>query len=229
MKTLLFSLTTLLGVTFGSAGVTVTNLLGDLSPELGVSYSDLSTHRGVATREDAFAYSALVGVPFKGAHLSLGIDLHDVDGHTEKDWSVAYARPVEVFGQSLGMKAHFKTIDSSYGAWEEAGVALTYAHNVADLTATVWHEVDSDGSYGVEIMVSRDFTTPVENLTVTPFVAVNVADEYNAVEAGVSADYDLGNGLSAAAKVSYNDNDVDGSAHTLDHDWGVGVGVNYKF
>ena len=229
MKTLLFSLTTLLGVTFGNAGVTVTNLLGDLSPEFGVSYSNLSTSRGLATREDSFAYSALVGVPLEGAHLSLGIDLHDVDGDMEKDWSLAYARPVKVFGQSLGAKAHYESIDSSHGAWEEIGLALTYAHDLADVTATVWHEVNSDGSYGVEIMISRNFATPVNNFTITPFVAVDVADGYNAVEAGVSANYDLGKGLSAGAKVSYNDNNVDGSAHTLDNDWSAGVGVSYKF
>ena len=228
MKTLFFSIATMLGVTFGNAGVTVTNLLGDLSPELGVSYSNLSTTRGLATREDSLAYSALVEVPLEGANLSLGIDLHDGDGDLEKDWSVAYARPVEIFGQSLGAKAHFSRVDSSFGDWEEVGLALTYAHDLADVTATVWRELGSDGSYGVEVMLSRGVATPVEDLSLTPFVAVNVGEDYNAVEAGVSADYDFGNGFSASAKVSYNDNDVDG-AHGLDHDWSVGVGVNYKF
>ena len=230
MKTLLFSLTTLLGVTFGNAGVTVTNLLGDLSPELGVTYSELSTHRGVATREDSLAFSALVGVPVEGANLSIGVDLHDVDGDTEKDWSIAYARPIEIFGQSLGARAHLKRIDSSHGGWEEIGLALTYAHDVADLTATVWHEADSAGAYGVEIMVSRDFDTPVKSLTVTPFAAVNIADEYDGVEAGIAATYELDNGLSLFVKAAYNDNDLDSSsAYALDNDWSVGAGASFKF
>jgi|TARA_B100001079_G_scaffold271036_2_gene287130 hypothetical protein len=230
MKTLLFSLATMLGVTLGNAGVTITNLLESVSPELGVNYSNLSTHRGVATREDSLAFSALVGIPVEGAHLSVGIDLHDVDGDTEKDWSVAYARPIEIFGQSLGARAHLKRIDSSNGGWEEVGLALTYAHDIADLTATVWHEADSSGPYGVEVMVSRDFATPVANLTITPFAAVNIADEYDGVEAGVAATYELNDSLSLFVKAAYHDNDLDSSsAYALEHDWSVGGGVSFRF
>jgi predicted porin len=230
MKTLLFSLLTVLGVAFGNAGVAITDLLGSVSPELSVTYSDLSTHRGVATREDSVAFSALVGVPVEGAHISVGVDLHDVDGDTEKDWSVAYARPVEIFGQSLGARIHLQRIDSSHGGWEEVGLALTYSHDIADLTTTVWHEADSSGPYGVEIMVSRDFATPVASLTITPFAAAHIADEYDGVEAGIAATYKLDNGLSLFLKGAYNDNDLDSSsAYSLEHDWSVGAGVSFKF
>jgi hypothetical protein len=230
MKTLLFSLASMLGVAFGNAGTTVTDLLGDFSPQVSVSYSDLSTNRGLATREDSFAYSVLLGIPVEEAELSLGIDLHDGDGDLEKDWSLAYARPVKVLGQNLGAKAYFEKIDSSYGDWEEIGLALTRSHTLADLTATVWHKVESDGAYGVEIMVSRDFSTPVANLSLTPFIAVNVANEYNAVEAGVSATHDFGNGLSLFFKGAYNNNDLDLSdAYALDNDWSLGAGASFKF
>lgn len=230
MKTLLFSLASMLGVTIGNAGITVTDLLGDFSSEASVSYSNLSTNRGLATREDSSAFSALVGVPVEEAQVSLGIDLHEVDGDLEKDWSVSYARPVKVFGQDLGAKAHFKRIDSSHGDWGEIGLALTYSHDLADLTATVWREVESNDAHGVEVKVSRDFSTPVESLAVAPFVAANVSNEYSSVEAGVSATYDFSNGFSLFLKGAYNNNDLDSSdAYALDDDWSFGAGVSLKF
>tara|TARA_R110000744_G_scaffold92056_2_gene178483 strand:- start:1888 stop:2550 length:663 start_codon:yes stop_codon:yes gene_type:complete len=220
----------MLGVTLGNAGITVTNLIGDFSPQVSASYSNLSTNRGLATREDSFAYSILVGLPVEDAELSLGIDLHDVDGDFEKDWSVAYARPVKILGQGFGAKAYFERIDSSHGDWEEVGLSLTYSHDIADLTTTVWHQVDTDDAYGVEFMVSHDLASPVKNLSLTPFIAVNVANGYNAVEAGVSATHDFGNGLSLFLKGAYNHNDLDSSdAYALESDWSFGAGASFKF
>ena len=229
MKTVLISLMTMLGVAVGNAGVTATDLLGDIFSEVGASYSNLSTSNGLATRDESFGYSATAAIPVEGIDLNIGIDLHDVDGGWEKDWSLSFARPVELFGQKLGLEASYKNIDSSFGAWDQVGLGVTYSHSVADVTTSLWRELGSNGSYGVEFLVSRDFDTPIENLTVTPFVAVNVAEEHSAVEAGVSAAYDW-NGITLFLKGSYNDNDVDASnAHSLENEWHFGGGVSYKF
>tara|TARA_Y100001938_G_C8052846_1_gene412791 strand:+ start:476 stop:1165 length:690 start_codon:yes stop_codon:yes gene_type:complete len=229
MKTLLFSLVTLLGVTLGNAGLSAVDLAENISVDASVSYSNLSTSGGLAVREDSLGYSVLLGTSFEGGVASVGVDIYDADGGTDTDLSISWARPVTILGQSLEAEIYFQQIESSYGGWEEAGLGLTYSNEWADVTATLWHELGTDASYGVEITVSRDFTVPVENLTVSPFVAVNIANDYNAVEVGVSADYDFGNNLSVGAKVSYNHNDVDGSAYSLDNDWVVGAGFNYKF
>ena len=229
MKTLLFSLVTMLGVTIGNAGISAVDLAENISVDASVSYSNLSTSGGLAVREDSLGYSVLLGTSFEGGVASVGVDIYDADGGTDTDLSISWARPVTVLGQSLEAEIYLQQIESSYGGWEEAGLGLTYSNEWADVTATFWHELGTDASYGVEITVSRDFAVPVENLTVSPFVAVNIANDYNAVEVGVSADYDFGNNVSVGAKVSYNHNDVDGSAYSLDNDWVVGAGFNYKF
>ena len=116
---------------------------------------------------------------------------------------------------------------SAFGDRHEFGVGLTYAHSLADLTATVWYE-DKSNWAGVEFLLSRDIETPIDNLTVTPFTAVNLSDEYIALEAGVAVNYELSNGLSLFAKGSYTNNDLDG-AFTVEDDWSLGAGVNFKF
>ena len=229
MKTVLISLMTMLGVAVGSAGVTATSLFGNLSSEVSVSYNNLSTSGGLGIRDESVAYSLATSIPLEGADVHLALDLHDVDGGWERDWSVAFSRPVEVFGQKLGLEVFYNNVDSSFGPWDEVGVAAVFDGGFADVTASFWKELGSNAPYGVELIVSRDFDTPVENLTLTPFVAVNVAEEYNGVEAGVSATYDW-NGVSVFLKGSYNHNDLDGSdPYSLDHDWHFGGGVSYKF
>ena len=86
-----------------------------------------------------------------------------------------------------------------------------------------------ESSYGAELTVSKDFGLLIDNLTFTPFASANFANDYNAVELGVSVDYDFGNGLSIGAEASYLNNDAEGTLYDLDHDWGVSAGLSYKF
>ena len=67
MKTVLISLMTMLGVAVGNAGVTATDLLGDIFSEVGASYSNLSTSNGLATRDESFGYSATAAIPVEGS------------------------------------------------------------------------------------------------------------------------------------------------------------------
>ena len=225
-------LTTLL---MGAAmvGAVKATTLADVSVEGGVSYSTLSTSGGVGIRDDAFSYSLTLSAPVKaGGTASVGIDIFDVDEGYEQDISLAYSRGDTLLGQDLGAEFYFQRIDSSFGGWDEVGVGLTYSHTLADLTATAWHEVGggSGGSYGVEFILSRDIATPVEGLVLTPFVGLNLADEYTALEAGLAAAYKITEGASVFVKGAYNDNDLDSSsAYSLDNEWSVGAGVSYKF
>ena len=225
-------LTTLL---MGAAmvGVVKASTLADVSVEGGVSYSTLSTSGGVGIRDDAFSYSLTLSAPVKaGGTASVGIDIFDVDGGYEQDISLSYSRDISLLNQDLEADFYFQRIDSSFGGWDEVGASLTYSHALADLTTTVWHEVGggSGGAYGVEFILSRDIDTPVDGLVLTPFVGVNLADEYTAFEAGLGASYQITEAASVFVKGAYNDNDLDSSsAYSLDDEWSVGAGVSYKF
>ena len=225
-------LTTLL---MGAAmvGAVKASTLADVSVEGGVSYSTLSTSGGVGIRDDAFSYSLTLSAPVKaGGTASVGIDIFDVDEGYEQDISLSYSRGVSLLGQDLEADFYFQRIDSSFGGWDEVGASLTYSHALADLTTTVWHEVGggSGGAYGVEFILSRDIDTPVDGLVLTPFVGVNLADEYTAFEAGLAASYEITEAASVFVKGGYNNHDLDSSsAYSLDNEWSIGAGVSYKF
>jgi len=207
---------------------TATTLAANISVEAGASFGTLSTERGLGIREDSFGYSLLLGAPVADGNLSFVVSTNDGEDGSEQDWGITYSRAVELFGQTLGATAHLKSTDSAFGDRNEFGVGVTYAHSLADLTATVWYE-DKSNWAGVEFLLSRDIETPIDNLTVTPFTAVNLSDEYTAVEAGVAANYAFSDRLSLFAKGSYIDNDLDGSALNVENEWVLGAGVNFKF
>ena len=221
-------LTTLL---MGAAmvGAVKATTIADVSAEGGISFSNLSTSNGLAVREDTTNYSLTLGTAVADGDLSVGIGLAEGDGNTDTDISVSWGRPVNILGQDLAGVASFKKIESSYGGWEQLGLGLTYSDALADVTATVWHQLGSSASYGIELTVSKGLELFVDNLTTTPFVTANLANDYNAVEIGVALGYDIGNGLSVGAKASYLHNDADGTSYELDHDWGVSAGFSYKF
>jgi len=221
-------LTTLIMSVAMIGAVKATTLVDNVSVEAGASFNTFSTERGLGVRENSFGYSLLLGIPLTDGNLSFGVSANDVDGDFEQDWGVTYSRPVKLFGQTFGGAAHLKSTDSAFGDRNELGVGLTYTHPFADLTATLWYE-DENNWAGVEFLLSRDIKTPLDNLTVTPFAAVNVSDEYTAVEAGVSANYKLRNGLSLFTKGAYINNDLDGSAFNVEDELVLGAGVNFKF
>ena len=226
MKKLILK-TLVMGVAMIGA-VKATTLATNISVEAGAAFSTLSTERGLGIREDSFGYSLLLGTPLADGNLSFAVSTNDVEDGFEQDWGITYSRAVKLFGQNLGAAAHLKSTESAFGDRNEFGVGLTYAHSLADLTATVWHE-DKSNWAGIEFLLSRDIETPIQNLTVTPFTAVNLSDEYTAVEAGVAVNHKLGNGLSLFSKGSYIDNNLDGSAYNVEDEWSLGAGVNFKF
>ena len=226
MKKLILT-TLLMGATM--VGAVKANTIADVSAEGGISFSNLSTRNGLAVREDTTNYSLLLGTPVGGGDLSVGIGLAEGDGNTDTDILVSWGRPVNILGQDFAGAASFKKIESSYGGWEQLGLGLTYTDSIADLTVNAWHQLGSSASYGVELTVSKDLELFVDNLTTTPFVTANFANDYNAVELGISVDYDFGNGLSIGAKAAYLHNDANGTLYDLDHDWGFSAGLSFKF
>ena len=232
MKKLVIGLMTVLGVAFSSAETCVATsptLTQGISVEAGVSHSELTNTRGLKVRDDAFNYSLLLGTDVGGGSLSAGVGLFETDDDTDSQIDLSWNRGVDILGQAFDATVSFQKVETDFGGWEQVGLGLAYSHELADVSATVWHELGSSADYGVELTASRIFATPVANLSVIPFVTTNFANSYNALEVGTVVDYDFGNGLSVAAKAAYNNNDLDNSPYSLDHDWNVGLGFKYEF
>ena len=230
MKKLVIGLMTMLGAAFSSAGTeTSSSLTQGISVDLGVSHTELTNTRGLKVRDDAFNYSLLLGTDVGGGSLSAGVGLFETDDDTDSQIDLSWNTGVDLLGQAFDAKVSFQKVETDFGGWEQFGLGLAYSHELADVSATVWHELGSSADYGVELTASRIFATPVANLSVIPFVTTNFANSYNAVEVGTVVDYDFGNGLSVAAKAAYNNNDLDNSPYSLDHDWNVGLGFKYEF
>ena len=227
MKKLFFSLMTMLGIALSNAGSQATTLATDLSVEGGASISNFSTHRGLATREDSIGGSLALSTAVGGGDLSFGASLFDTDGGGEMDFGASYSLGVDLFGQNIGLTAALKDTESIFGDREELSLTASYSY-IADLSVGVWYE-DNNDLFGVELGVSYDFKTPVENLTLSPFVTVNFAEEYEALELGVKADYVLTEDVSIIGKVSFNNNTFEGSSFEVDEEWVVGAGLSYKF
>ena len=230
MKKLVIGLMTVLGAAFSSAGTeTSSNLTQGIAVDIGVSHSELTNTRGLKVRDDAFNYSLLLGTDVGGGSLSAGVGLFETDDDTDSQIDLSWNTGVDLLGQAFDAKVSFQKVETDFGGWEQVGLGLAYSHELADVSATVWHELGSSADYGVELTASRIFATPVANLSVIPFVTTNFANSYNALEVGTVVDYDFGNGLSVAAKAAYNNNDLDNSPYSLDHDWNVGLGFKYEF
>ena len=88
MKTLFFSLMTMLGVAFSTAGSEATTLADNLTVEAGGSISNFTTHRGLATREDSIGGFATLGAPLGGGLLAYDWSLNDTDDGGELDFAV---------------------------------------------------------------------------------------------------------------------------------------------
>jgi hypothetical protein len=217
---------TLLGASIISAA-SATTVATDLSVEGGASISNFSTDRGLATREDSIGVSLALSTALGGGDLSFGASLFDTDGGGEMDFGASYSLGVDLFGQNIGLTAALKDTESIFGDREELSLTADYTY-IADFSVGVWHE-DNNDWFGVELGVSYDFETPVENLTVSPFITVNIAEEYEALELGVKANYVLTEDISIVGKVSFNDNDFEGSSFEVDEEWIVGAGLSYKF
>ena len=227
MKTLFFSLMTMLGVALSSADSKAATL-ADISVEAGASISNTTTHRGLLTRDDSFGGAASLSVPLGGGAMSYNWALSDTDvAGGELDYSLSYSHGASLLGQNFGLTAGISSVESSFGDRDEIFAGLSYTWG-ADFTATGGHETENDWT-GVELGASYNVATPIENLSLSPFALVNLADEYTSVELGVKAGYNISDQLSLSAKVSYNDNDFDGSSFKVDEEWIVGAGVSYKF
>ena len=227
MKKLFFSLMTMLGVAFSTAGSEATTLADNLTVEAGGAISNFTTPRGLATREDSIGCFATLGAPLGGGLLAYDWSLNDTDDGGELDFALSYSRGASLLGHDFGFTAGFGSVESTFGDREEIFAGLSYTW-LADLTATVWHETENDW-VGVELGASYEIATPVENLTVSPFASVNLAYEYTAVELGVKAGYAVTEQLSISAKASFNNNDFEGSSFEVDNEWIFGAGATFKF
>ena len=222
-----FILTLLLGAIFGGASFATT--IADSSVGVGFSAYNFETSRGLAAREDALGYSLDLTAPLNGGDLSFNVGLYDIDGDSEdSDYSITYTKGIELFGQKLGATASFSGLDSTFGDRDEIAVGLSYKYSLLDTSWAVWHDLDNEW-YGVEIGASSTFETPISSLSVTPFVTVNLVDEYTAVEAGLKAGWSITDQLSVLSKISYNNNDFDGSSFEVEDEWIIGAGLKFDF
>ena len=217
---------TLLGASIISAA-SATTVATDLSVEGGASISNFSTDRGLATREDSIGASLALSTALGGGDLSFSASLFDTDGGGEMDFGASYSLGVDLFGQNIALTAALKDTESIFGDREELSLTADYTY-IAVFSFGVWYE-DNNEWFGVELGASYDFKTPVENLTLSPFVTVNIAEEYDSLELGVKANYVLTEDISIVGKVSFNDNDLDGSSLEVDQEWIVGAGLSYNF
>jgi outer membrane usher protein FimD/PapC len=223
----IFILTILMGAILGSASYSTT--LADTSVGVGFSASNFATDRGLAVRDDSLGYSLNLTAPAADGNLSIGLGLYDTDGSSEDtDFSIAYSKGIEVFGQKFGASASFSGFDSVFGDREEIAIGLTYKLALIDTSVSVWHDLDNEW-YGVELGASTSIATPIKDLSVTPFITLNLADEYSAIEAGLKATYPISDKLSASAKASYNNNNFEGSSFEVNNEWIIGAGVGFKF
>ena len=217
---------TLLGASIISAA-SATTVATDLSVEGGASITNFSTDRGLAKREDSIGVSLALSTALGAGDLSFGASLSDTDGGGEMDFGASYSLGVDLFGQNIGLTAALKDTESIFGDREELSLTADYTY-IADFSVGVWYE-DNNDWFGVELGASYDFKTPVENLTLSPFITVNIAEEYEALELGVKANYVLTEDISIVGKVSFNDNDFEGSSFEVDEEWIVGAGLSYNF
>ena len=177
MKKLVIGLMTVLGASFSSAGTeTSTHLTQGIAVDIGVSHTELTNTRGLKVRGDAFNYSLLLGTDVGGGSLSAGVGLFETDNDTDSQVDVSWSRGVDLLGQAFDAKVSFQKVETDFGGWEQVGLGLAYSHELADVSATVWHELGSSASYGVELTASRIFETPVANLSVIPFITTNLAN-----------------------------------------------------
>ena len=102
------------------------------------------------------------------------------------DFGASYSIDSNLFGQKVGLTAALKDTESVFGDREEFSLTADCTY-IADFSVGLWYE-DNNDWFGVELGVSYDFETPVKNLTLSPFVTVNLAEEYEALELGVKAD-----------------------------------------
>lgn len=222
-----FILTLLLGAIFGSASFATT--IADSSVGVGFSAYNFETSRGLAAREDALGYSLDLTAPVNGGDLTFNVGLYDIDGDSEdSDYSITYTKGIELFGQKLGATASFSGLDSTFGDRDEIAVGLLYEYSLLDTSLAVWHDLDNEW-YGVEIGASSTFETPISNLAITPFITLNLVDEYTAIEAGLKAGCAITDQLSATAKLSYNNNDFEGSSFEVEDEWIIGAGLKFDF
>tara|TARA_Y100001938_G_C8059048_1_gene416119 strand:+ start:538 stop:1179 length:642 start_codon:yes stop_codon:yes gene_type:complete len=192
--------------------------------EAGVGYSTSTTNGGLVIRDDSPTLSVSAEAPVSVGTAGVTLDLSRVSSNTETDILISWGLTIK----SIDTEVYFAKIDSSFGNWEEVGVSASYSFDWFDVGASLWHELGSNADYGMGLSVSRKFETPVAGLTAEPFVTVNFADSYTALEAGVSAEYVISDGVSVVGRVSFGDNDADGG-YALDNDWAFSAGLNYKF
>ena len=229
MKKLILGLLAALGIAFSGAESHATTLADNIGIGGGVSVSNFTTDRGLASREDSLGYSLSLTAPLAGGDFSIGAGLFDTDTDSEDaEFAVSYSKAIELLGQEVGATVSFSGLDSVFGDREEVAVGLTYGYSLFDASAAVWHELENDW-FGVELGVSRSVGTPINDLVATPFLTVNLADEYTAVEAGIKAAYPITDQLSISAKLSYNNNDFDNSAFSVEDEWIIGAGLKFDF
>lgn len=213
------------------AFISTTNasILNGLDAEAGLKFSTSTLSQGLILREDSISADVFVATEAAGGNVAVSVGVYDVDGGgNDTDLSLSYARSVNVLGQDLVADLSYSQLDSAWGGFDLLSLGTVYSLGYADLSAAAWTEVGGDNQLGLQLGISKGFELIQEGLVFVPFIETNFADEYTAIEAGVTVTYDLGAGRSISAKTAFKDNDADG-AGSLDGSWGYAVAFGYKF
>jgi len=221
---------TILALLMG-AFISTTNasVLEGIDAEGTLQFSTTTLNNGLLLREDSISANINATTEAFGGAVSVGVGFYDVDGAgTDTDLSVSYARPVNILGEDLYADLSYSKFDCAWGDFDQLALGTVYSLDYVDLGVSAWTEVGGDNQLGLQLGVSKGFELLQEGLVFVPFTEVNFADEFNALEIGITAKYDFGGGKSISAKTSWKDNDADGG-YALDGSWGYSVAFGYQF
>ena len=212
-------------------GVSNGNIVADIEIEAGTKVSTSSTNKGLKLRGDSTAYSVGLNSDIAQGQVGVGVNFYDVHGGgSDLDLLFSYSREVSILGQDFVADFYYNQFDSSWGDWEEIGVGTLYETPWVDLGGQLWKQVGGEGQFGATLSVSKTLGAGLINefLDFTPYLDLNLAEEFSAYEAGIKAYYDLGNGVSLGAKVAIKDCSAEGSAG-IDNTVGYTLGMKIKF
>lgn len=220
MKTLLFSLLTMLGVTFSNAG----DIYLDFTAE------EQQFYRGLGRAKDAFSTTLSTEQTLGGFGLNAHASLV-ADSESESHFGVGASRQLKLGSLSLLADAQFRyhQFEGALPNSQEVGVGGWVATSFADVGVHFWSDLEYDWE-GIEVTVKRDLpVASIKNLTLSPFVTRSWFDAYDSLHAGVKATYALKDNTDVFVQGAYGDNDSDIATFAVDEEIFWSAGLTFKF
>ena len=220
MKTLLFSLLTMLGIAFSNAG----DIYLDLAAE------EQQFYRGLGRAKDAFSTTLSTEQTLGGFGLNAHASLV-ADSESESHFGVGASRRLKLGSLDLLADAQFRyhQFEGSLPTSQEVGVGGFVATSFADVGVHFWSDLEYDWE-GIEVTIKRDLpVASIKNLTLSPFVTRSWFDAYDSLHAGVKATYALKDNTDVFVQGAYGDNDIDIATFAVDEEifWSAGLTVKF--